>query len=176
MLIVNLSFSKSGETSGFLSDSYFTHGWVVCFYSNVLFGISTVQVRSFTLWREGRRNQTGGRRDFQAALTPSVGFWFYFSCWWASPLLGIWKAIDVLLPGVSSHVILWSFRLKRHLAVRLTSFRTNTPSEQAAVMNRFWLERKSAAPTAQRVLVLWFSPKRNRSQCSVPVPGAGRYG
>lgn len=62
------SFKHWGETSGFLLGSYFTHSSMVCFYSEFLFGVSTVQVR-VCLWRANER-----RRVRTAASAPTAVF------------------------------------------------------------------------------------------------------
>lgn len=60
------SFKHCGETSGFLLGSYFTHSSMVCFYSEFLFGVSTVQVR-VSVCDEQRRVRT-------AASAPTAVF------------------------------------------------------------------------------------------------------
>ena len=52
----------------FLSGSYFTHSSVVCFYSDFWFGIRTVGVKRFSLWRETKVGETVGLRSHRPML------------------------------------------------------------------------------------------------------------
>lgn len=87
-------------TSGFLLGSYFTHSSMVCFYSEFLFGVSTVQVR-VCLWRANER-----RRVRTAASAPTAVFRSnddaVMQAW---PLCGTWQGVEPRLPTHAVQVL-----------------------------------------------------------------------
>lgn len=94
------SFKHWGGTSGFLLGSYFTHSSMVCFYSEFLFGVSTVQVR-VCLWRANER-----RRVRTAASAPTAVFRSnddaVMQAW---PLCGTRQGVEPWLPTHAVQVL-----------------------------------------------------------------------